>query len=441
MKNHSPVPIFVKYLRQLRHSRMAVALVGLYVVAEIMLVAIPGITSSQEFQAYAIFTISCLALLPLLLGSIIATCWYQDRANPGCDPVSTTPLSPLAMMGGLNLVCFAIIAGVLLLSVPALVKLFANLSYGALSEGDFFVALSIGILALITASAALFMFPASNGKGKNISSAMIILVLVFMQPLVIFMISAVGDAPGIHLFLSKGLGCITLWLYAFSISTSQCIPPSGNRRIWPRIMTLAMVAFLFPLIEFLSCDFYGRAGQNLYSEGWAIYSILLLVIDLVTAVNDPVIPSQRILRNHASTPFRRIASFAFAPGAVNGWVFSAVMMMFVSLISFEKSNFGVVHFCFVMLFYAALTILIKDRFVGLNLSGFAVFSIVATIFIMPSFLGAFDVGDWCLYSSPFASDPEAISTCILTLVFAAASAVLIAPPALKLSKAWWGEKN
>ncbi len=131
------------------------------------------------------------------------------------------------------------------------------------------------------------------------------------------------------------------------------------------------------------------------------------------------------------------ASFVFAPGAVNGWVFSAVMMMFVSLISFEKSNFGVVHFCFVMLFYVALTILIKDRFVGLNLSGFAVFSIVATIFIMPSFLGAFDVGDWCLYFTPFPSEKDAVLTS-LTLVFAVASAALIALPMLKLIKVWWG---
>lgn len=438
MKNNSPMPTFVKYLRQLRHSRMALAILVIYVAAEILLVGVPKITDDAGFMAYAAFAVGALAIAPLLLASVLATCWYQDRSNPGCDPVSTTPLTPVAMMGGLNLACLAIIVGIFLLSVPALVRLFANLGYSDISATNFFMALALGIPALTATSAALFMLPPSNIKGKNISNGMIIVVLVFLQPMVIGAISAVSDADGIEFLFSGWLMCFTVWLYAFSVSTSQCIPASGNRRIWPRLATLTIIFVLLPLIQYLGTDYYGRPRERFFTESWAVWSIGLVIIDLLAAINDPVIPSQRILRNHASTPFRRIVSFLFAPGAVNGWVFSAAAMAFVSLMSVEWWDFEGTHFCFVVLFYAATAIFVKDRFPQLNLSGFALFAIIAAIFILPAFLKAFDVGGWCLYTSPFVGPLNSLEQCVLTFVFLGASAILIAPSALRVVSVWWG---
>lgn len=118
-------------------------------------------------------------------------------------------------------------------------------------------------------------------------------------------------------------------------------------------------------------------------------------------------------------------------------MFSALLMMFVSFVSFAKSHVDVTHICVVILFYAALAIFIKDTFVSINLSGFTVFSIIATVFIMPSFLDAFDAGAWCMIFNPFNSKLEAPLMNVLTIAFAVVSVILLARPGRKLLTAWW----
>ena len=340
-------PIVVKELRQAVQSRFVVAVLLVFLLAQLLFMAIylmvqslDGSLYASDFQAgrrvfsflHAILLAACMLCIPAYCGFRLAA----ERSEVHVDLFYISALRPRAIVAGKFVA--ALVLAILIFSACTPFMTFTYFLRG-IDIGSIFFMIGLDFLVVsVAAMLALFLavVPANRVFKVLLGLGGLFVGLIFFFYAIGSMVAVLEDNLAVYMEdLEFWVGCL-FWvlqalgvvLFLFTCSVGLLSPPSANRTL-PLRLGLTLFCLLGAVPLFFSAYWFEEEWPVI---GWLISIGILLAFGILVAVNEREQWAPRVARTIPRRWWLRPGAFVFYSGAAGGILWVCVLGAFCLIV-------------------------------------------------------------------------------------------------------------
>ncbi len=326
-------PIVVKELRQAVQSRFVVAVLLLFLMLQLLFMGISLIGNSidgrleqSDFQAgrdvfallQGVLLATCMLFLPAYTGFRLAA----ERSDINVDLLFITTLPSRAIISGKFIA--GVVLAVMIFSACTPFMAFTYFLRGIDLPSIFFIITLDFVVVLGSVMLAIFLavIPA-NRVLKALLGVVGLIALLLVFAMTLSSTLMLLDFGVVGMFESRDfwaiIACMALGVIGFNAllytwSVGLVNPPSANRALPSRLMLTGLWAVGGALTWFFSREI-GHDGPLM---AWVVFSVPLLALYLVIAINEREHWTPRVARTIPRRWWLRVPAFLFYSGAAGG---------------------------------------------------------------------------------------------------------------------------